>query len=1032
VTSFNRFPGHATIAIDTEFQGPSTLTVQAAARIGPNTIAVQIYRSASVPEHDVEQVQDHAALRIFRERNLCAEVLLRPMRLLPFDLSPAVMARDLFGATGVQVLSLREGNSRIDRFAERPEPGLFPCPINVVRNSKTKRWVIPYVELTLVGHFLRADFARIHGQHFIFNLKDRGERQYPKLAIEGRKLHQFLGMKGRRDSNPVLEYIIDDGQFLAIRVRTRDTNLPFGSHSLDHLARTFAGLHKSDILDEDAKQNMLATFQERPLDALAYAAADAVTTLLVYEGMQSADRKVYAELTIPESESPAFQSTTGARVAAVLQATARTGVASGSSELGSRTSLRELMRRGGVDLFQSDPEASKFGARTAVVHGGLLLNRSPTKLWHEGIGQLADIDMIGCYGAIAGQMNVYWGRPVILEPGAVRRSLKDAVAVVQRLCDRDGWMIRVTGPIARYPNALIPSTEDALTLDNVTAEKRRQRRRAATQQAIRRELAEDPNSLAKGAARLYAARIDSGVVCAATWDVIQILPEEMRSEYEALVVDSIVFYPRAMAASNGPQYDQLVQRLRRDGPQWQQELDESTHELVQRSRLDNDYVSLRYPLHEYMARFAELRKEAREAHGKGSAAETAYKVLTNSTYGVLASPYFPVNNFVAANIITATARATAFLTTQALNAIQTITDGCTYRRDQIPAIGFEDCLKVHGDYPIRRAEGENQIRFLDPDKLPTDDAWFTDWYRHHVRRFFKVPGPELDAVLRIHGLEHKRTDDRLTFDGLAVDGAGNHAKAMRDTSGNYRVVDFKARGYGKRSKKELQDWMLDVYRKDRLEAPAPLVHDVDLLSFNQAAIATKELLFKGYESVLLPLGFGRRKPKNYKIIKASAFIFTSPDQRAKILKQVQRFETRVGSGLEVLALRHAYKQRKQGSVEDILDALYELVRSGDSNLTKALNTGRLAKNLKNMLALRRDQMEELRREASEELWRSMLFSPGEANLYPTSLIVTRDEEENLKPDRHLFELRLPLNASYVVRQTPELILNTNGAIEIRN
>jgi hypothetical protein len=39
-----------TIAIDTEYFRTHTLTVQAAARVDPGTIAVQLYRSAAIPD----------------------------------------------------------------------------------------------------------------------------------------------------------------------------------------------------------------------------------------------------------------------------------------------------------------------------------------------------------------------------------------------------------------------------------------------------------------------------------------------------------------------------------------------------------------------------------------------------------------------------------------------------------------------------------------------------------------------------------------------------------------------------------------------------------------------------------------------------------------------------------------------------------------------------------------------------------------------------------------------------------------------
>ena len=76
-------------------------------------------------------------------------------------------------------------------------------------------------------------------------------------------------------------------------------------------------------------------------------------------------------------------------------------------------------------------------------------------------------------------------------------------------------------------------------------------------------------------------------------------------------------------------------------------------------------------------------------------------------FGVLCSPQMSTNNVVAANYITAHARAEAFALAMVLNAYQTITDGASYRRDQIPACTFAECLRRQPDYPLRRSASRN-------------------------------------------------------------------------------------------------------------------------------------------------------------------------------------------------------------------------------------------------------------------------------------------------------------------------------------
>jgi hypothetical protein len=86
-------PPPLTVAVDTEFRRDLTLTVQAAARIAPDTLAVQVYRSLLVPElPDPERLLQHPSLMRFRERGLCDQLVVRPDRILHRGLSPATPA----------------------------------------------------------------------------------------------------------------------------------------------------------------------------------------------------------------------------------------------------------------------------------------------------------------------------------------------------------------------------------------------------------------------------------------------------------------------------------------------------------------------------------------------------------------------------------------------------------------------------------------------------------------------------------------------------------------------------------------------------------------------------------------------------------------------------------------------------------------------------------------------------------------------------------------------------------------------------
>src|SRR5262249_58480744 len=144
--------------------------------------------------------------------------------------------------------------------------------------------------------------------------------------------------------------------------------------------------------------------------------------------------------------------------------------------------------------------------------------------------------------------------------------------------------------------------------------------------------------------------------------------------YENLTADTIILYPRRLIARDGAAFDELVECHRNGNLPWEAKLDLQTLELVQREKIDAEFVTLRFPLGEYARTIGRFREAAQEKDGKGSGADLGWKLHGNTMYGDLACTYHATNNFVAANLVTAQGRAEAFGMSQSLNAIQTITD----------------------------------------------------------------------------------------------------------------------------------------------------------------------------------------------------------------------------------------------------------------------------------------------------------------------------------------------------------------------
>jgi len=73
----------------------------------------------------------------------------------------------------------------------------------------------------------------------------------------------------------------------------------------------------------------------------------------------------------------------------------------------------------------------------------------------------------------------------------------------------------------------------------------------------------------------------------------------------------------------------------------------------------------------------------RAKHPKKTPYNNLYKLIINTIYGDLVSPYFDIGNVVVGNNITARCRCMAWYLEKGLNAYQTITDGCVFDPSQV-------------------------------------------------------------------------------------------------------------------------------------------------------------------------------------------------------------------------------------------------------------------------------------------------------------------------------------------------------------
>ncbi|OWK35736.1 hypothetical protein [Fimbriiglobus ruber] len=964
------------LAVDTEFERTQTLTVQFAMRLG-NRVRVQLYHSPDIPPPP-----SGCFGTPFTERFSTRVEVLRP-KPISADLSPARVVTDLLGLPTAGFLSRYEGDARRPLTPWKAAPAARPDRL-------------PRVNIVMVGHFLRADLLRAFGRNFYTTLLAPLDRP-PAVALRDSRVLAFAGTGGaaERFTDPVVEYV-NDGNLYELRLGTMDTNCVCGQTKLDDLGRSYVGVSKDGSVADADKARMKTLFCDpaRTADVYRYAAQDAVITLLVAEGMAKQHACLYEHFKIPPGDIPPMQGTPGLRVANLVLHHARL-TAAGSKSLGADgpaepaglNKLKQQARRGSAATL-SDGRVSRYGQQTGDTHGGLLQSRTPYQFFHESEGQFRDLDLKSCYPAVIRPMVVYLGRPVVLEPGHATWTLKRAVEYLLKHADGEyAWFVKASGQIEGFENTLVQSTIDGLTNDNYRG---RGRDRAARNANVTRMDKKGRDGLRghvddRKYTALFTDEVNAGVVTWATWLMIQALPQVARRQYEMLRAETIVFYPRKLAAGTGAEFDELVKKYRKAGHavDWKQELDLHNMILHTVQDLDEKYVSLRYRVGELTNRLVDLREQS----GKDTAEGLLYKTLANTVYGAFASPFLPTSNPVAGNVITSTARALAYAMTQALNAHLVITDGVLYRRDRVPADMYAARLRQSSDYPLLHAADGPFVR---ADDIPEDDADFTDWYVDHALQFFGVAGrPEYESLFRLHDMSHKKLPDGgSAFDGIFVDGSANYAKLVREEVGGWRVAEMKARGFGRPEKDELKKWLIHVYESDQFIAPPPVVQGGILLSLGDALTRAAHANASHGRRAIVPLGLKQLSFSTYKLIKPSAFVFRNARQRDRMFKDWQRLHQMTECGPELLARRRTFR----GSLTDVAKALFELIRGGSErlnglNIDKLWQPGCVGR-------LHADEVKKLRQKASSQFSISLVDATRVLPL--TGLVVDRKSLASIK------------------------------------
>jgi hypothetical protein len=690
--------------------------------------------------------------------------------------------------------------------------------------------------------------------------------------------------------------------------------------------------------------------------------------------------------------------------------------------------IKSKVRQSNADNFQKI-ELNQFGVQTTRTVGGLLYSRVARCPVLKGY--FGDLDECSCYATKLSSINIYLGQHIVstFKLKKYKPKLKEVLEFLSNNCPRDGWMIRVSGKLEKALNTI--------ALSDLSFQPKKIKFKTIFDIDPGRKSIGQFNayktSNKEAASTILLKEIKFGLITADIWDSILCLPENWIEEYFNLSVDALVFIPNELICESLEDLQSKLDYYPDD--ERTEEFDPKTGLMGIKAQYSKKNLCLKFPIKDYFQLLKAKRSEYKKANNP---IQEVYKLFLNSGYGALACEHLPVNNLLAANIITGGARATSWLMVNALNGFQVITDGSTFSWEHIPiGLKFRDILETNPwylvDFDPTIKSNINQDEF--------NQSWINEQFKQHLYDFYNVDQNHIPSNLYDFELKEEKFLDESgqevktsLYTSFYNTGSGNYSKGMH---GQHILIDgseytffdqykpVKARSF-KGKNKDLLKWYLSSlengYESPRIDA------EDEVIKFGDGNVLAIKFLESGIDEIAHPMGFSTKKYKLMKLITRSQFLFLNE-------KQLRNFETTnqlgkldslsknwltpkywnkltldklqpygvseliqncdyyqyakdrpSGIGFELLALNRSHK----GSIESVRNLIADKIKTNCTNFNAALNIDKnieLSNKFTNIFAA----LTVLRANAEIRLRDILINSANE----PTILAISRESVTNL-------------------------------------
>lgn len=333
-------------------------------------------------------------------------------------------------------------------------------------------------------------------------------------------------------------------------------------------------------------------------------------------------------------------------------------------------------------------------AFNALVQGGRCVNERPSEYVVKGPG--ADIDLNSCYGTSLSLFTYPVGLPTVwgFTPNQMRMTLRTWLKNYESDLVDNLWTCTVSGKL---------SFRQDLIFSKIVTQK--QINKGPEDKDFNDPNRDDDNPHIPGVFALIRSEIEHGII---TSDILKALRAVCSNlelkEILDLEIDSAAAYLKSNRIQDITEWTSVVLS------------DKGTFHTT--GGLHNSLLDTRtrawygVELENFIGKLVSTRNELKKS--KATAKQTVLKLFINTTYGVLASPYFDVGNTIVANNITGRARLGAWMLAKALHTRQSITDGGMYSLVEVPYFsGYKPSMNALVDQTTWVSKGKGYCRGID-------------------------------------------------------------------------------------------------------------------------------------------------------------------------------------------------------------------------------------------------------------------------------------------------------------------------------